>query len=97
MIDLLKRSTEIELMDRPETSVADYAQALADLAKVNRATFTHRPVIAWLDAVTRTLPAGAALSILDVASGQGDLLRAIHRWGAGRGAGVRADACGHRS
>ncbi len=84
-MDLSRRSTEIELMDRPETSPADYARALADLARVNRVTLTHRPVLQWLDAATRDLPRGSAMSVLDVASGQGDLLRAIHRWGQSRG------------
>ena len=84
-VSLAHRSTETELMDRPETPPADYARALADLARVNRVTFTHRPVIAWLDAATRGMPPGAAISVLDVASGQGDLLRAVHRWGTKRG------------
>jgi 2-polyprenyl-3-methyl-5-hydroxy-6-metoxy-1,4-benzoquinol methylase len=85
MIDLRQRSTELELMDQPQTSEVDHAAALADLARVNRVTFTHRPVLRWLDAATRDLQAGATVSILDVASGHGDLLRAIHRWGTGRG------------
>lgn len=85
MIDLSQRSTERELMDRPETPPQDYAQALADLARVNVVTLTHRPVLRWLDAATRNLPPGATISVLDVASGQGDLLRAIHRWAVDRG------------
>ncbi len=85
MTDLSRRSTEPELMDRPDTSERDYARALADLAQVNRLTLTHRPVLRWLQAATRDLPQGAALSVLDVASGHGDLLRAIHRWGTARG------------
>ena len=85
MTDLSRRSTEIELMDAPETTPEDYARALADLAAVNRVTFTHRPVIGFLDAATRDWPRGTTLSVLDVASGQGDLLRAIHRWGTKRG------------
>lgn len=76
-------------MDAADTSATDYALALADLAKVNRVTFTHRPVIAWLDAATRGMPKGSEVSILDVASGQGDLLRAIHRWGIRRGLRLR--------
>ncbi len=85
MIDLSHRSTEIELMDRPETSRADYAQALADLARVNRVTLTHRPVLAWLESATAGAPRGTRFSILDIASGQGDLLRAIRLWGRKRG------------
>ncbi len=85
MTDLRHRSTEIELMDRPETSRQDYARALADLAKVNTVTQTHRPVLAWLDRATANLPKGERVSILDIASGQGDLLRAIRLWGRARG------------
>lgn len=85
MTDLSHRSTELELMDRPETSPADYAKALADLATVNRVTLTHRPVLRWLDAATRDRPQGATIVALDVGCGQGDLLRAIHRWGTSRG------------
>ena len=72
-------------MDRADTTADDYARALADLAQVNRLTLTHRPVLRWLQAATSDLPAGAALSVLDVGCGHGDLLRAIHRWGAARG------------
>ncbi len=85
MTDLSRRSAEAELMDRPETSPEDYARALGDLARLNRMTMTHRPVLAWLEAATRGWEAGRTLSVLDVASGQGDLLRAIQRWGAKRG------------
>eukprot|EP01037_Dinobryon_pediforme_P006008 gene6008-6080_t len=80
-----RRSFEVELMDRPETSRADYARALRELARVNQVTFTHRPILAWLDAVTADLPRGARVSVLDIASGQGDLLRAIKVWGRARG------------
>jgi SAM-dependent methyltransferase len=58
---------------------------LRDLARVNRVTFTHRPILAWLDAVTAELPRGSRVSVLDIASGQGDLLRAIRVWGRDRG------------
>jgi 2-polyprenyl-3-methyl-5-hydroxy-6-metoxy-1,4-benzoquinol methylase len=85
MTDLSRRSTEVELMDRPETSREDYAMALRDLARVNQVTFTHRPILAWLQAATKDLPRGAPVSVLDIASGQGDLLRAIRLWGRERG------------
>lgn len=85
MTDLSRRSTESELMDRSDTTDHDYAHALADLAQVNRLTLTHRPTLVWLEAATHDLPRGSALSILDIGCGHGDLLRAIHRWGAARG------------
>jgi SAM-dependent methyltransferase len=83
-MDLSRRSTLPEEMDASTTSAADYARCLSDLATLNRVTFTHRPPLRWLARATRDLPPGAGISILDVASGDGDLLRAIHRWAAGR-------------
>jgi 2-polyprenyl-3-methyl-5-hydroxy-6-metoxy-1,4-benzoquinol methylase len=75
-------------MDAPGTSSEDYARCIADLASVNRVTFTHRATLNWLTRVTRDLPKGAVMSILDVACGYGDLLRAIGRWAARRGLSV---------
>jgi len=85
MIDLGQRSTQSELMDSDDTSFADYAACLRDLAAVNRFTLTHRPTLRWLDRATADLPRGAAISVLDVACGYGDLLRTIHGWAARRG------------
>jgi SAM-dependent methyltransferase len=84
-MDLSRRSNEAELMDGPSISREDYARCLADLEVVNRVTFTHRPTLKWLDRATASLRPGAPISILDVASGHGDLLRAIHRWSVKRG------------
>jgi SAM-dependent methyltransferase len=88
-MDLSRRSTDAELMDEATTSPEDYARCLADLEMVNRVTLTHRPTLKWLDQATATLRPGAPISILDVASGHGDLLRAIHRWSVKRGITVR--------
>jgi 2-polyprenyl-3-methyl-5-hydroxy-6-metoxy-1,4-benzoquinol methylase len=84
-MDLTRRSTASELMDETTTSPEDYARCLADLESVNRITFTHRPTLHWLDQATASLRPGAPVSILDIASGHGDLLRAIHRWSVKRG------------
>src|SRR6202047_2413994 len=84
-MDLSRRSEMPEIMDDADISVLDYAQALRDLATVNRITRTHAPVLAWLRRATRDWPEGRAVSVLDVASGQGDLLRAIHSWATRRG------------
>ena len=87
-MDLSRRSVASELMDETTTSPEDYARCLADLEMVNRVTFTHRPTLRWLDQATASLRPGAPISILDVASGHGDLLRAIHRWSVKRGVRV---------
>jgi len=84
-MDLSRRSSLPEQMDDPALSAEEYRRCLHDLAQVNRVTLTHRPVLAWLDTVTAALPPGAAISVLDVACGEGDLLRAIRRWADRRG------------
>ncbi len=89
MADLTRRSTQPELMDDQvasgQLSQAEYAHCLANLETINRLTRTHQPTLAWLDTATRFWPPGTTLSILDVACGHGDLLRAIHRWALRRG------------
>jgi 2-polyprenyl-3-methyl-5-hydroxy-6-metoxy-1,4-benzoquinol methylase len=90
-MDLSRRSTLPELMDDPETSAEDHARCLRDLAAVNRVTLTHRPTLRWLARATRDRPPDRAVSILDVASGEGDLLRAIHRWAGRRRLPVRLE------
>ena len=91
-MDLSRRSTLPEEMDSGSTSAEDYARCLSDLAKLNRVTFTHRPALRWLARATRDLPPGAGVSILDVACGDGDLLRAIHSWAVRRGLKVTLEA-----
>ncbi len=88
-MDLSRRSSDTELMDTEATDAADFAACLRDLATVNVVTLAHRPTLAWLARVARSLPAGAALSVLDVGFGEGDLLRTIHRWGERRGLRLR--------
>jgi 2-polyprenyl-3-methyl-5-hydroxy-6-metoxy-1,4-benzoquinol methylase len=84
-MDLSHRSSLPEEMDSASTSADDYARCLSDLAKLNRVTFTHRPALRWLARATRHLPPGDGVSIVDVACGDGDLLRAVHAWAARRG------------
>ncbi len=84
-MDLSVRANLAELMDAPDLDEATYQRCLHDLAAVNRVTFTHRPTLRWLAHVTRDLGPGATLSVLDVAYGEGDLLRAIAHWAEKRG------------
>lgn len=83
------RSGLPELMDAPDLADDVYRRCLADLARVNRATLTHRATLHWLARATKNLPRGAQVSVLDIGYGQGDLLRAIARWAARRGLRVR--------
>lgn len=72
-------------MDGPQVSEDDYRRCLRELAQVNRLTLTHRPVLRWLD---RVVPRGKKVELLEVAFGQGDLLRAIWEWAKTRGVEV---------
>lgn len=88
-MNLAERSTAAEQMDTDCADYEDYARCLADLARVNRMTLTHEPLLRWLAAET----AGReSFSLLDVACGHGDLLRRVHRWSRRRG--LRASLAG---
>lgn len=76
-------------MDAPGLDPAVYAEVLTDLASVNRWTLAPRSTIAF---VARAVKGRDRFSLLDVGFGDGDLLRAIARWTAGRG--IRADLTG---
>jgi 2-polyprenyl-3-methyl-5-hydroxy-6-metoxy-1,4-benzoquinol methylase len=86
---LAARSTLPELMDAETVDETTYRRCLADLAAINRITFTHRATLNWLTRATKNIPPDAEIAILDVAYGQGDLLRAIAGWAAKRGRAVR--------
>jgi len=87
-MDFSQRSTEPELMDSQCADYQEYARCLADLEQVNKLTLTHRPVLAWLAEQTRGL---TAFSLLDVASGHGDLLRRIDAFARRRGLTARLE------
>ncbi len=75
---LARRSLVPELMDGDGLAdTALQARVLADLARVNRLTRTHQPVLQFLRKSWSQVPAGQPVSVLDVGSGEGDLLRAI--------------------
>ncbi len=79
------RSTQPEVLDDDVIDLAVYERCLSELEVVNRLTLTHGSTLRWLARATKTLPAGATFSVLDVACGHGDLLRAIARWADQRG------------
>jgi SAM-dependent methyltransferase len=85
MMDLSGRVDLPELMDAADLDIQEYRRCLADLAAVNRLTLTHRATLGFLQDATRDRAKGAHISVLDLAFGQGDLLRAIGRWARGRG------------
>ncbi len=92
MINLAQRGSGREVMDEAGLDPALYQRCINELAAVNRLTLTHGPTLRWLAKATRHYPPGAEFSVLDVAFGQGDLLRAIGDWAAK--AGFRARLSG---
>jgi 2-polyprenyl-3-methyl-5-hydroxy-6-metoxy-1,4-benzoquinol methylase len=88
MVDLSRRGDLAEEMDDATLDPAEYARCLHDLASVNRVTLTHRPTLRWFAHATAGLPPGTRVTVLDVACGEGDLLRAMHRRAAARGLDV---------
>lgn len=73
---LAVRSTQDERMDTHCVDYDDYARCLRDLSRVNVVTQTHRPTLAWLK---RHVARDEAFSVLDIACGHGDCLRAIRK------------------
>ncbi len=82
MIDLSVRSTRAEILDETVLDDAEHARCMADLARVNRLTLTHGPTLRFL---ARAARGRSSLSVLDVACGNGDLLRRTRRWADRRG------------
>ena len=74
------RAIAEELMDADDLDPAIYDAVLTDLAKVNTLTLARRPTLQFLARIALANP-GKPLKILDVGYGDGDMLRAIHRWG----------------
>ena len=82
MASLAVRSRQDEQMDAPDLDPAVYEKVLHDLARVNRWTFTARPVLAFMKRAAADLP---RFRLMDVGFGDGDILRAIARWAKRRG------------
>ncbi|MBV8970817.1 MAG: methyltransferase domain-containing protein [Sphingomonadaceae bacterium] len=79
------RSGEAEWMDGDDVPPAVLAACLRDLAAVNTVTLARRPTLAWLARATAGLARGERFTLLDVGYGEGDMLRAVHRWATKRG------------
>jgi 2-polyprenyl-3-methyl-5-hydroxy-6-metoxy-1,4-benzoquinol methylase len=79
---LTERSHAAELMDDPALGAETFHAVLADLAKVNRVTFAHRPTLTFL---RRAVGQRTRFRLLDVGFGDGDMLRAVARWARRRG------------
>lgn len=82
MLDFSRRNALTELMDSDATDFETFRACLIDLAKVNRLTLAYRPTLAFLDRLRRSggRPRDRAITIVDVGSGSGDMLRKIDQW-----------------
>jgi 2-polyprenyl-3-methyl-5-hydroxy-6-metoxy-1,4-benzoquinol methylase len=89
MPKLAVRSRQDEQMDAADLDPAIYEQVLHDLARVNRWTFTARPVLAFMKRAVRD---AKRFRLIDVGFGDGDILRAVARWARRRG--IAADLVG---
>lgn len=85
MPDLSVRSLEAEWMDDETIDFATFEAVLAGLATVNSWTLARPPTLNWLAKATQGWERGRTFTLIDVGSGQGDMLRAIHRWATARG------------
>src|SRR5579863_9287240 len=85
MRSFAERSSELEEMEAPDISEKELTDCLNSLSRANTLTLARPPTLRWLARATRSLPRGASFTLLDVGYGQGDMLRAIHRWATRRG------------
>jgi 2-polyprenyl-3-methyl-5-hydroxy-6-metoxy-1,4-benzoquinol methylase len=78
-VDFSRRSMQSELMDTEDVGFALFHQCLQQLEIVNILSLAYRPTLRWLRQMLRDARPGETISILDVGSGGGDMLRRIDR------------------
>lgn len=79
-VDFSRRSTQSELMDTEDVGFALFHECLQQLETVNILSLAYRPTLHWLGQMLRAEAPGATVSVLDVGSGGGDMLRRIEKW-----------------
>lgn len=75
--DFAKRSTETEIMDTVVTSFSDFDECLRHIEIVNNLTLGYRPVLFWLKKIRPPTASERKLTIIDIGSGRGEMLRQI--------------------
>ena len=75
MLDFGRRSNQSELMDTEVVDFALFHQCLQQLEIVNILSLAYRPTLRWLRQTLSEASPGEKISILDVGSGGGDMLR----------------------
>jgi 2-polyprenyl-3-methyl-5-hydroxy-6-metoxy-1,4-benzoquinol methylase len=79
-----ERSARPELMDTETVKFAEFRDCLRQLAIINHWTLAYRPTLRWLGEILPQTDEAECISILDIGSGGGDMLRRIAQWNAGR-------------
>ena len=87
MPDFSKRGTGPELMDTEAVTFEDFRSCLEQLVQANRLFGPYRPTLSCLNRLHTGghLNTGRPLSIVDIGSGYGDMLRRIDVWAQQRG------------
>jgi len=83
--DFSCRSHQLEMMDGDATGYEDFRNCLHDLEIVNICTLAYRPTLDWLKRALRRDKSRQPVSILDIGSGGGGMLRKIWKWAHRRG------------
>jgi SAM-dependent methyltransferase len=78
--DLGRRSAAPELLDLDDADPRIIQACLRDLERINRWTGAYRVTLCWLDRLRLEIAPQRPITVLDVGSGGGDMLRRIRAW-----------------
>ena len=80
LIRPLQRSDEAELMDQADLDLAELAENLRDIRRVNRLLGGTTVVLRHLPRILATIPDSRPVTLLDLATGSGDIPIAVSHW-----------------
>ncbi len=81
----LARVDEPEDIDDPAQPFAELERSMRDVALTNRLFGGTQTILSHVSRLLRDIPAGSSVRILDIATGSGDIPRALQGWGRRRG------------
>jgi ubiquinone/menaquinone biosynthesis C-methylase UbiE len=85
MAFLSSRRREREWMDAPDADAGDLRKSLRFIERINTLLGYTRATIGHLERLSRSWKPGERIDIIDLATGSGDIPRAILRWADRRG------------